>query len=1284
MRVIKSIFIFCIAIACTSDVLATHVAGGSMTYRCLGNSEYEISLEFRRDCFNGAPDAQFDRVASIGIFDANNQQVVTLGQGGQLLIPFVADDTLNERLTSVCNVIGDDVCVQTTVYKDTVILPPRPGGYILAYQRCCRNNALSNIADPLNTGATYWVRITERALQECNNSPVFENLPSVFICVNDTLRFDHRATDIDGDSLVYFLCTPSAGASEPDPMPQPPNNPPFEQVVWRQGFSENNMMGGSPISIDQNTGQILAVPNQVGQFLIGVCVREYRDGELLSEIRRDYEYAVRICGRDPIAGFVPETDQRCDGLEVQMENLTTSNFLPLDSIEFSWVFDFPEGTLTSTEVNPLAVYPEAGMYEIRMIATDGICFDTVFANVGVAPEGDPTADFAFDSYDCDGETFVQFYQTSITSQPDAEHIWNVRFGSQTVTLTGPEPVLNIGMDQSILVNYEIQTPSGCNDVVAREVEIQTVPLRAEFEDKIICQGEDVVIFSTQLPGVTVEISPDIGIQTDGSGNYFIEGFSGRAEFEIFITDGFCVQQGFVTITSDEEPDFPLENIIQCGQDTVALNTQGPDFYYYEWVGPQINDPQESNPQVSLDSNGQYFVTVSTSEGSLCNFSDSLEVRVADIPEFDILTDSIPVVCDGDQILLSLTDSFPTMIWTNESGETLGFEQELLIEDLQETTIFSAQVFTADGCTEQKSIEVNYSRLPVINVSGNTSTLVCPGEDAVLRVVSLDSISWLDTLDNLLATGFELRLENITEETEITVVASNEFGCETDLSFNVGLHPVPETDLTPLQDINICPGMIIPVNISSDNELSWFDENGDLVNTGTDWVIENIFADTPYSILIENEFGCTEIDSFVVNVDPEIVPEIDLMILDSINVCIETDFNVSLSSQDSINWFDLEGNLLAQGNDFNISNVTDTLNFQVEIIDDFNCKLRDTFQIEPFAGIELEVSSSSQEDFYCEGELIDLATMTNVNADIQWFLDGQLIAEGDSLLDYAAQGDVFFEAIAMDQFGCMSKDSFFLRESSTAGQIIGDDLICISGLAQLSYVPEESSDIFSISWTPQENIVVDDGLNISVQLDSTETYFVLYSNEDDCITEDTFQIDVSGFFEDIIAFASPDEIFLGQTTELSTDQPADFLFDWTPEETLDDPMSDMPIAMPSVTSTYIVTVTDEFGCTDTAEVSVNVIQPNCDESDVFVPNSFSPNGDNFNDVFRVESNFIDEQKLMIYNRWGEQVFYSEEPDAAWDGTYKGEILTADVYGFYLEVICINGFEYSTQGNITLFR
>jgi len=123
----------------TTSVMATHVAGGTMTYRCLGNLQYEITMEFRRDCINGIESAPFDNPATFGIYDQNGNLAVNIEDFGKFAIPLTTNDTLIETLTTECNVISGDVCVQTTVYRDTIILPVQEGGYIIAYQRCCRN-----------------------------------------------------------------------------------------------------------------------------------------------------------------------------------------------------------------------------------------------------------------------------------------------------------------------------------------------------------------------------------------------------------------------------------------------------------------------------------------------------------------------------------------------------------------------------------------------------------------------------------------------------------------------------------------------------------------------------------------------------------------------------------------------------------------------------------------------------------------------------------------------------------------------------------------------------------------------------------------------------------------------------------------------------------------------------------------------------------------------------------------------------------------------------------------
>jgi len=132
----KIFFIALLVVGLQTTTSASHVIGGQLTYQCLGNNMYELLLEFRRDCFNGAVGAEFDDPVSIGVFDADGNFL------DEILIDFMEDDTLNEVLTSECQVLGEDVCVQITEYRKVVELPVQEGGYILSYQRCCRNRTI--------------------------------------------------------------------------------------------------------------------------------------------------------------------------------------------------------------------------------------------------------------------------------------------------------------------------------------------------------------------------------------------------------------------------------------------------------------------------------------------------------------------------------------------------------------------------------------------------------------------------------------------------------------------------------------------------------------------------------------------------------------------------------------------------------------------------------------------------------------------------------------------------------------------------------------------------------------------------------------------------------------------------------------------------------------------------------------------------------------------------------------------------------------------------------------
>lgn len=146
--------------------------------------------------------------------------------------------------------------------------------------------------------------------------------------------------------------------------------------------------------------------------------------------------------------------------------------------------------------------------------------------------------------------------------------------------------------------------------------------------------------------------------------------------------------------------------------------------------------------------------------------------------------------------------------------------------------------------------------------------------------------------------------------------------------------------------------------------------------------------------------------------------------------------------------------------------------------------------------------------------------------------------------------------------------------------------------------------------------------------------------------------------------------------------------WSPEAGLSCTACFNPVASPVETTTYTVTSEDEGGCIATDQVTV-FVEPLPDPV-VFVPNSFTPNGDGLNDFFSAYGPDLDLViEMVIYDRWGSVVFRGENLDpndanAGWDGTKNAAPVKAGVYAYTMALLFRGGTEQLIQGNVTLLR
>ncbi len=145
--------------------------------------------------------------------------------------------------------------------------------------------------------------------------------------------------------------------------------------------------------------------------------------------------------------------------------------------------------------------------------------------------------------------------------------------------------------------------------------------------------------------------------------------------------------------------------------------------------------------------------------------------------------------------------------------------------------------------------------------------------------------------------------------------------------------------------------------------------------------------------------------------------------------------------------------------------------------------------------------------------------------------------------------------------------------------------------------------------------------------------------------------------------------------------------WSPGQYLSCDSCATTIASLMSTTTYTITVTTNKGCTATDSVTIFLY---CDKNQIFIPNSFTPNGDGQNDVFYPRGSGVSKiNAFRIYNRWGEMLFERtnisiNDVSNAWDGTYNGGLPRPDVYVYLVEAVCDTGEPIFIKGDVTIIR
>ncbi len=1170
-----------------NKVLASHIIGGEITYKCLGGDQFQITLDIYRDCNTG--NAQFDNPLRFTIYRDNEQMYFDSVNISPILIEEIPAD-----VGDPCLFVPDNVCVEAARYQAVVNLPDYGGGYNIVYQRCCRNITISNIEAPDSTGATYNIYLSDKARDECNTSPEFGTYPPVFICVNKPIEFLHSATDAEGDSLVYSLCTPLAGATINVPQPYIAKPPPYDSVEWKPPFNLDNLLGGDPpLEIDPQTGLLTGLPEVIGQYVIGVCVEEYRNGELLSLTRRDFQYNVGLCGE--IISVIEAPPAICyeDGEDLTVTFDNKSN----DSQNFLWYFDWPNTSASSTDSLPTHTYMTPGHYTIALIAEPGSqCVDTSFHDIFLQYNSLNT-DFEIATYDCSTTSVLSLQDLSTDNVSDPiSWNWTVDLGGGNIFSSSDQnPVFIIPNPSSGTITLTVETENTCLQTVQKAFQTgnnNPDDFLPEMYD--LCFGEEI------------DLNPDFNSTTGFTYAWGAPINSNEPNptvsptqttiYAVTITapDGGCQIETDVTVEVTLLPELDFEYTTQCDAVTVnfvnnSINTPGYVWQFGDMAG---STSTELNPEFVYPAVGTYSVTLSTNPGALCQASLTKEVDVVEkILEADVgfsYTD-----CGENYVTINFNDASTNSLnntqswaWTLSNGSasnsptfTVSITQEQMLD-------VDLVITTEEGCVDEitETILIDFIEFPALD-----SVLVCPGGSIALNPNGDPSYAYQWSPDGTLSDASSpnpIATPNGTTLYDVQITNTVTDVCT--INKQVLVFVPPPIGLDPDENITTCdPTAEICTASSETATYSWFDENSTFLGNNA-CITVDVSGVNNYLVQAVDQYNCQEQDFVVVLGGP-----VDWTITDDQIVCTNEPLNVGVTNLDpnddlTVQWIPEDSFEGGTGGELNPQVILTPGEQTLTVIGEnqFGCK--DTLSTD-IAIVDENINLDFDFEVQCNGSTVEFTNLSTDAYNYVWnFGDpgssNNVSNETNPIHTYSAIGTYLVTLNIVFDLDCVipitKEVEIVAPEFIPRFSYEFDEPTCSTDSVTIHFYDISTNFLNNTScweWdfsTGQSFSGGDelDTVSITVYANTNLTATLTICTPNDCSGSDTQTLE-------IILPETPSpiggEIVLcyGDTTRLNPGGNDIFQYQWSPDDgTIDDPNATNPTAFPLTTTPYSVTVT----------------------------------------------------------------------------------------------------------------
>jgi gliding motility-associated-like protein len=860
--------------------------------------------------------------------------------------------------------------------------------------------------------------------------------------------------------------------------------------------------------------------------------------------------------------------------------------------------------------------------------------------------------------------------------------------------------------------------AGCSATSTTLVSVNPIPIISVTSipaNPTICLGQQVQLIANGANSYSW--SPTSGLnQTTGSN--VIASPASSTTYTITGTNANgCSASTTQTITINQLPAISISpvNANYCIGGSISLTASGATNYSWS---PNAGLNQTTGSSVISNTSTTTTYTVTGTDANGCSNTASKTVTVNALPTLSVLPVN-PTICLNQSINLTAGGA-STYAWSPASGlnQTTG---TTVTSSPTSTTTYTITGTDTNGCSNTISNTVAVNPLPTLSATPSSATL-CIGDSVTLNINGASTYTWSPSAGLNQSTGSQVKASPMATTT-YTITGTNANGCTNTQTISVTVNPLPVLFISPANP-TICFSESITLTANGATSYTWT-PNAGLNNTSSPIVIANPTATQIYTVTGTDANGCENTISTTLTVNP--LPVLSLLPANP-SICIGDAVNMSVNGASTYTWSPSGGLNTTVGNSVQ-ANPTVTTSYQVIGTTSLGCKdsLVNTVTVNPLPILTASPISTT----ICQGESTNL-TINGANT-YAWTPGGSLnIAQGSSVTA-SPYLTTTYTIVGTDVNSCTSvaqilvnvnpsynrfdtlelcqgmSYTFGSQTITTAGNYIHTfqtGLSCDStvnlhvkvydkpvsnfNLADHACVNEPvliqnnwQSPQASYAWNVGDGILTGNtpSINVIWTIPGTKLVSLEVATQSPCIPElfvDTIQVHQA---QANIIVSDADTFFcIYDQIKLQTPNINGYSYMWSPSLYFNSTsyIAEGVVKEPVTVKVY---VKDKWGCEAEDSKYLNV-QPCCN---AYLPNSFTPNGDGLNDVFRIigEGNYhiLD---FYVANRWGNIVFRTIDQNVGWDGKIQGVEQSIDTYYYFLKYECANGDKRVIKGDLTLLR